>query len=109
MSIVRLDGNPRVLAASSADQGSLRSILAAQRPGYDQPDSRTALSLAMGLIRQSNTQLVILHSAITALPALDTNANVQDISLGDPRASNLGISALSATRAADGSVSALIR
>lgn len=114
MSLIRMDSHPRVLIATSSDHGALDDALNAQRPGYDQPDVRAALSLAYGLAGQSQgggpqTLVQLYRSATTVLPSLQGGPPTQDQAYGRADAPNLGIAGFAAAKQADGSVSAIIR
>jgi hypothetical protein len=114
MSLIRMDGHPRVLIASSSDHGALADMLDSQRPGYDQPDARSALALAFGLAGQNqganpHSQVALYRSAGTALPEILGSASLQDHVVGSTHAPNLGIAAFAAAKAADGTVNAITR
>lgn len=114
MSLIRLDSHPRVLVAASGDHGSLHAILAAQRPGDDQPDARSALTLAaslagLGQTAGSRAVIAVLCSVDTPLPPLDQRVQLLDSAFGHAGAPNLGISVFAAARQPDGSVEAVLR
>lgn len=113
MSLIRMDSHPRVLIAASGDHDALKAVLSSQQPGYDTPDARTALGLAYGLAGQgagaSQSLVEILRSAATSTPPVSSAIPTRDRVFGASGAPNLGIAAFGASKAADGSTSAIIR
>ncbi|MDB5076883.1 MAG: hypothetical protein JWO42_3062 [Chloroflexi bacterium] len=112
MSLVRLDGHPRLLIAGSSDAGALNAVLRGQQPGYEAPDTRTALSLAFGLASQSSggrANVIVLRSASTTLPAKIAGSRLVDQPFGNNRAANLALDALAAANQVDGSIDAVYK
>jgi hypothetical protein len=114
MSLIRMDSHPRILLAASGDHGALHDALAAQRPGFDQPDARAALTLAgslagSGQAAGAHATIAVLRSVDTSLPALESGISITDSAFGNPGTPDLGITAFAAARQPDGSVEAVLR
>jgi Ca-activated chloride channel family protein len=112
VSLIRLDGRPRVLLAASTDRGAFRAALASQHPGFEQPDVESAMSLAFALATQGGSAkavVLLLRSAATRLPALQAAIPFRDQVFGSVDAANLGIDSLAATRSSSGTVTASFR
>jgi Ca-activated chloride channel homolog len=112
VSVIRLDGHPRILLAGSTDHGAIRATLDGMRSNFQQPDIAAALTLAEGLqVTGSNTRdsLILLRSARTVPPPGSEPKELMDEVFGNPLAANLGIASFAAAAQADGSISAVVR
>src|SRR5437867_1866835 len=67
MTVVRLDEEPRVLVASSADATQIAEALAAQTASYGPADAATGLALAAGLTQGPAEWIVVTDSGL-AIP-----------------------------------------
>jgi len=110
MSIVLMARRPRVLIAQSADHAALHAALDGAAPTYETPDPAAALGVASALSRTSHSSVFVYMAAgdpAVAVPdALRGVTTVQ--SVGGPLR-DLGVAALAAARAADGTISVLAR
>jgi len=110
MSIVLMARRPRVLIAQSADHAALHAALDGAAPTYETPDPAAALGVASALSRTSHSSVFVYMAAgdpAVAVPdALRGVTTVQ--SIGGPLR-DLGMAALAAARAADGTISVLAR
>jgi hypothetical protein len=112
VSVIRLDGRPRVLLAGSTDKGDVDATLAGQKPGFEQPDTPAALNLALALASQGGAAkalVILLRSAATPVPPHNTSVPIQDIVFGSPASPNLGIDSLVAQSQPNGAINALYR
>ncbi len=110
MSIVLMARRPRVLIAQSADHAALHAALDGAAPTYETPDPAAALGVASALSRTSHSSVFVYMAAgdpAVAIPdALRGVTTVQ--SVGGPLR-DLGVAALAAARATDGTISMLTR
>ncbi len=110
MSIVLMARRPRVLIAQSADHAALHAALDGAASTYETPDPAAALGVASALARTSHSSVFVYMAAgdpAVAVPdALRGVTTVQ--SVGGPLR-DLGVAALAAARAADGTISVLTR
>jgi hypothetical protein len=109
VSILRLDANPSVIIAASADPQSLVAALASQQPGYEQPDVQTAASIALGLAAQDQAggnaaRIVVLRSIATPPLPFPPGSEAQDHTFGEARTWDAGIDRLGTARAPDGTI-----
>ncbi len=112
VSLVRLDGRPRVLVASSTDRGAVQAVLSGERPGFEQPDVASAMDLAFALAMRAGTGQVavdLLRSSATSVPALPQSIAFRDLRFGSQDSPNLGVDSLVASQTASGKVAASFR
>jgi Ca-activated chloride channel family protein len=111
VSIIQLDGHPRIVLAGSTDHGAIQAALDGVRPDYEQPDFSAGLALAGGLQSGNDaaSDSITLLRSVESVPPVRALKGLVDIGFGNAGAPNLGIASLATSAQQDGSIVTVMR